>query len=59
MSESGTVKESLTVEPADDVVDEHLDRVLRASGSALRNYTLPGTLEKMRSAMRAAMRVVK
>ena len=33
-------------------IDAALDSVLKASGSALKNYTMPGTLEKMREAMR-------
>jgi len=36
-------------------VDAALDEVLRAAGSALRNYTLPKSLADMRSAMRKAM----
>lgn len=32
-------------------IDDALDRVLRASGSALKNYTMPSTLEAMRKAM--------
>jgi hypothetical protein len=36
-------------------VDKHLDAVLRASGSALRHYSMPKTLNDMRAAMRAAM----
>lgn len=36
-------------------IDAALDSVLRASGSALRHYTLPGTLEAMRDAMRKVM----
>lgn len=39
----------------DDLVDHHLDNVLRASGSALRYYSMAKTLEEMRRAMRAAM----
>lgn len=35
--------------------DANLDSVLRASGSALKHYTLPGTLEAMREAMRKVM----
>lgn len=34
-------------------IDNHLDAILRASGSALRNYSLPGHLEKMRAAVSA------
>lgn len=33
-------------------IDAHLDAILRASGSALRNYSLPGYLESMRAAVR-------
>lgn len=36
-------------------IDSALDSVLRASGSALKHYTLPGTLEAMRDAMRKVM----
>ena len=36
-------------------IDEALDSVLMASGSALRNYTMPKTLTDMREAMRKVM----
>ncbi|WP_285275276.1 hypothetical protein [Halopseudomonas bauzanensis] len=36
-------------------IDAALDSVLRASGSALRHYTMPSTLEAMREAMRKVM----
>lgn len=36
-------------------IDSALDSVLRASGSALKHYTTPATLEKMREAMRKVM----
>lgn len=36
-------------------IDANLDRILKASGSALRNYTMPSTLEAMRKEMRAIM----
>lgn len=39
----------------DAEVDKHLDAVLKASGSALRHYTLPKSLADMRAAMRRAM----
>ena len=39
----------------DDLVDHHLDAVLRASGSALRHYSMAKTIQEMREAMRAAM----
>lgn len=37
------------------VVDEHLDKVLRASGSSLHNYSMASTLAAMRKAMSDAM----
>ena len=39
----------------DQQLDEHLDTVLRASGSALRHYTLHKSREDMREALRAAI----
>lgn len=36
-------------------VDEHLDEVLCASGSALKYFSMPKTLEAMRTAMRKAL----
>ena len=36
-------------------IDANLDSVLRASGSALKHYTMPGTLKAMRDAMRKVM----
>lgn len=36
-------------------VDKHLDAVLRAAGSALRYYSMPKSLNDMRTAMRVAM----
>lgn len=36
-------------------IDAALNAVLRASGSALKHYTMPGTLEAMRKAMRDVM----
>jgi len=36
-------------------IDEALDSVLKASGSALRYYTMPSTLADMREAMRKVM----
>lgn len=35
----------------DERIDMALDSVLKASGSALKNYTMPSTLENMREAM--------
>lgn len=39
----------------DEQINHHLDAILRASGSALRHYTMQGTLDAMRSAMRDAV----
>lgn len=36
-------------------IDAALDSVLKASGSALKNYTMPLTLDRMREAMRKVM----
>lgn len=41
--------------PQDDIVDHHIDAVLKASGSALKNYELKSVIENMREAMRKAM----
>lgn len=38
-------------------IDAALDAVLRASGSALRNYTTPKTLSEMRMAMRNSVAI--
>ena len=38
-----------------DEIDAALDAVLRASGSALKNYMMPKTLDDMRDAMRRIM----
>lgn len=38
------------------LTDDRIDAVLKAAGSSLKNYTLPGTLNAMREAMRAATR---
>jgi hypothetical protein len=40
---------------ANENIDANLDKVLRASGSALRNYTMPVSLAKLRDAMRSIM----
>ena len=40
---------------SDALVDSHLDAVLRASGSALRHYSMEKSLTDMRKAMRDAM----
>lgn len=37
---------------SDTKIDEALDTILKASGSALAHYTMQSTLEKMREAMR-------
>lgn len=38
----------------DSTIDRYLDAVLRASGSALRNYTMPSKLNEMRQTLRVA-----
>lgn len=53
---AGLVREGpYRLPPTDQDVDRHLDAVLRASGSALKHYSLPNALAKMRAAIRAAM----
>jgi hypothetical protein len=42
-------------EISDAQIDTHLDAVLRASGSALKHYTMQKTLDDMRAAMRTAI----
>lgn len=39
----------------DERIDAALDSVLKASGSALKHYTLPSNLQRMREAMRKVM----
>ncbi len=39
----------------DERIDAALDSVLKASGSALRNYTMQLSLDRMREAMRKVM----
>lgn len=41
--------------PTPEVIDQHLNAVLQASGSALHHYTTQKTLDGMRAAMRTAM----
>lgn len=38
-----------------DIVDKHLDAILKASGSALRHFTMEKTLRDMRAAVLQAM----
>ena len=38
-----------------EVIDRHLQSVLRASGSELRHYEMPSVLHNMRNAMRIAI----
>lgn len=40
---------------SDEVLDHHIDAVLRAAGSALRHYSMQKSKDDMRAAMRAAM----
>jgi len=49
------MERSLTPIFEPELVDKHLDAVLRASGSALRHYSTQKALDEMRGAMRAAM----
>lgn len=39
----------------DERIDKALDSILIASGSALRHYTMPAALKRMREAMRRVM----
>lgn len=39
----------------DAEVDKHVDAILKASGSALRHYTMQKSIDDMRAAMRRAM----
>jgi hypothetical protein len=36
-------------------LDQHLDNILKASGSGLKNYSMQKTLNDMRSALKAAI----
>ncbi len=45
----------MSVSAAQQRIDDALDRVLRASGSRLANYTMPSTLKAMRDEMRSIM----
>jgi hypothetical protein len=49
------VQQAMNTDP-DKPIDEALDKVLRAAGSRLDNYTMPKTREAMREAMREVMR---
>ena len=49
------VQEVMNTDP-DKPIDAALDKVLRASGSRLDNYTMPKTREAMREAMREVLR---
>lgn len=40
---------------SEERIDAALDSVLKASGSALKNYSMQSTLDKMREAMRNIM----
>ncbi|MBY3543697.1 hypothetical protein HFN71_28865 [Rhizobium laguerreae] len=43
------------MELTEELIDAHLDKVLRASGTALYNYSMASTIAAMRKAMRDAM----
>ena len=36
-------------------LDQHLDNILKASGSGLKNYSMQKTLDDMRNALKAAL----
>ena len=38
-----------------DEIDKNIDMILKASGSALKNYTMPNTIAAMREVMRNIM----
>jgi len=38
-------------------LDQHLDNILKASGSGLKNYSMQKTLDDMRNALKAALAV--
>jgi hypothetical protein len=38
-------------------LDQHLDNILKASGSGLKNYSMQKTLNDMRNALKAALAV--
>jgi hypothetical protein len=38
-------------------LDQHLDNILKASGSGLKNYSMQKTLNDMRNALKAAIAV--
>ena len=43
------------MKPKEDKIDEALDAVLKASGSALKHYSMPVTIKQMREVMRKIM----
>ena len=43
------------MKPKEDKIDEALDAVLKASGSALKHHSMPATIEQMREVMRKIM----
>lgn len=49
-----TLKERFKQSLPDEVVDRHLDNILKASGSALRHYTMQKSKDEMREALREA-----
>jgi hypothetical protein len=58
MSDPTSPKDAVKAVLSDSEIDEQLDLILRASGSRLANYSLHGTLDKMRAAMREFEAVV-
>jgi hypothetical protein len=39
----------------DATIDRCIDKILRASGSALKNYSMPSSIQEMRAAMHAVL----
>lgn len=55
MDETGARNTTMDEMTPDERIDAALDSVLKASGSALKHYTMPKTLADMREAMRKVM----
>lgn len=53
--EQGFAFDRPEVDASDELVDQHLDAILRAAGSALRHYTMQKSKDDMRSALRRAI----
>lgn len=53
--EQGFAFDRPEADASDELVDQHLDAILRAAGSALRHYTMQKSKDDMRSALRRAI----